>query len=146
MTDEPSTPPPQEPPRSAPVTITRSFGEMDGHIDQLHASIGDRVAKEKSVAFEIIMKWQEVEQIARNGWYERYGCETIFDYCARCYGYSESYVTRYRRIARLPASQFQGCIIPPEALRRAALHFKGPALDMLAACTKRAPDFAGSRH
>ena len=89
MTDEPSTPPSQEPPRSAPVTITRSFGEMDGHIDQLHASIGDRVAKEKSVAFEIIMKWQEVEQIARNGWYERYGCETIFDYCARCYGYSE---------------------------------------------------------
>ena len=134
MTDDPTTHS-QEPPREAPSP--KSFGELDGYIDGLHNRIRERAAKEKSIAFEIISMWQELLQVMEHGWYTRYECETFADYCERFYGYDEEHISRYHRIGRLPAQLFQGCTLPKEALRWASVHFKGPALEMLAAGTKR---------
>ena len=136
MTDEPRTTDKKPPDAAMPPTAV-SFGALDPHIDALHDRITLRLKGLRTVAFETILTWKELDEIRRKGWYARFNCDSFFAYCDRLHDLSEGYVTRYCRIGELPAERFIGCTIPVDALRRAALHFKDQALDMLAACTKR---------
>ena len=119
-----------------PLRAPQSFGVLDEHIDGIHARIQARVNGQRSVAFETISQWQEINLIGEKQWYTRFCCDSIYEYCDKFYKFSKSYVDQYLPIARLSPTSFIDCIIPTEALRRAALHLKGPSLDVLAACTR----------